>query len=256
MNLSNSSSLLYKNETDIRHELEREQAKNIPIFEESDKMPSGCRLILYMFSIVDYATKSQILRFTGLPPNTRSVSWLYKHAYIDAGRLTGRSKYFFWIDNKGLEILKSMNVTASVPVLKLNILQHSIGVTEALVNESAYGYTAVSREFVIDGIRVDIYIERGRDVYFIEYDRGTESFNQLSAKFKQYGSSQYVALNRSHLHIYYSGDKEQRLDVIKNALKSADLTNFVSVKIGYIDMEKVLFNKSVRKAMKLVSAST
>lgn len=245
--------LILRTRTDLRYRVEREEWKKVPIFQEEKDLPRKSTLILLFFKYVWYATKDQLLRWGGLPPNSRTLKWLYLHAYLDGGRLSSRSPFFFWIDKKGAALLQQLNIAnVPVPTLTLRTVQHSLGVAESLLNEIRYGYTALSTEFVLGAVRPDIYIERKADIYFIEFDTGTEKFTQLKKKFEAYAGSDYVQSTKSHIHIYYAIEDSRK--VIEDALRTSGVSKAVqSIKIGRLDMEKVLKSEAVRRKMALAT---
>ena len=251
-----STQLLYTTSIDERYKIEREENKKVPIFQEEDDLPRGALTALYLFKFVQYATKDQVVRWANLSARTKVLKWLYLHGYLDGGRLSQQSQFIFWIDKKGASLLEKNKVTnVKVPLFTVKSVMHGLGVTEALLKESAIGrITALNTEFNVGNVKPDIYIERGENVYFIEFDNGTETFVQLKKKFKAYGESDYVNSCRAFLHVYYS--KQDKKEVIKNALVSAQVQKtFVKIFLIYLDMGKVIKSKTAQKKLQKAVAA-
>jgi len=200
-------------------------------------------LVLLFFKYVSYATKEQLVQFAGLPSNTQEVRDLYYYGYLDAAKIPDiTSKFIFWIDTKGIKVLKDLfGVVVPPRSESLRQIIHTLGVAQCILEEMKFGFDSLNSFTTsarIGNIRPDLYIERGKDIYFVEFDNGTESMDFLKEKFKAYNNDKYVISNPSHLRVYYY--PKGRRETIIRALKLAEMSNLVSVEIKYLDIASVL----------------
>ncbi len=185
------------------------------------EIPKNGWLAMYFFKYARIATLEQIITFSGIKDTDFITS--SQNRLFDREHDEDKYRSFYLLSAQGVSLLNECGIRVSRNSFDKERFIHEIGVTEAILKEVKYGWTAISREFVKDGITPDLYIERsGRTSFFIDFADSNKTRGELVERFVKYGKSQYIESRDSYLHVYYSlsesEDINERKDLIVSAL--------------------------------------
>ena len=185
------------------------------------EIPKNGWLAMYFFKYARVATLEQVVAFSGIKDTDFITS--SQNRLFDIEHDEDKYRSFYLLSSQGVSLLNECGIRVFKNSFDKERFIHEIGVTETILKEVKYGWTAISREFVKDGITPDLYIERsGRTSFFIDFIDSNSTRGQLLERFVKYGKSQYIESRDSYLHVYYSlsesEDINERKDLIVSAL--------------------------------------